>query len=305
MVRRRPIERESRSWPTRLRHAIEFALVAPLIALLGRMALERASAIGGWLGRAIGPRLPMTDRARVNLGRVFPDWSKARIEQTVTGMWDNLGRVLAEYAHLGKIQVYAPGGPVEVVGAEHIDRLRDDGIAGMVFSGHFGNWEIASLGPTQRGVPVVQIYRALNNPLLDRLLHDARENIAGRRYPKGSQAARAMLAVVKAGEHLAILVDQKLNTGIPVRFFGRDAMTTPVLAEFALRYDIPVVPIRVERLGGARFRLSVSPPLAIVKTGDHDADLRRVMTMVNELFERWIRERPEQWLWLHRRWPSD
>ena len=102
-----------------------------------------------------------------------------------------------------------------------------------------------------------------------------------------------------------MLVDQKYNEGIPVPFFGRDAMTAPTVAELALRFQVPLVPARVERLKGARFRLTLLPPLDLPNSGDRAADVHTVMSQVNALFESWIRDRPEQWLWLHRRWPKD
>ena len=101
-----------------------------------------------------------------------------------------------------------------------------------------------------------------------------------------------------------MLVDQKLNDGIAVPFFGRDAMTAPALAQLALKYRCPVVPARLERLDGARFRLTFQPPMELPDTGDREADVFETMRRVNAIFEDWIRARPEQWLWLHRRWPD-
>jgi KDO2-lipid IV(A) lauroyltransferase len=95
-----------------------------------------------------------------------------------------------------------------------------------------------------------------------------------------------------------------MNDGIPVPFFGRDAMTAPALAEFALKFDCPMVPARITRLGGARFRLTALPPIHLVRTGDHQADVAAIMTAVNAIIEAWVRETPEQWLWLHNRWPD-
>jgi Kdo2-lipid IVA lauroyltransferase/acyltransferase len=101
-----------------------------------------------------------------------------------------------------------------------------------------------------------------------------------------------------------MLVDQKMNDGIPVPFFGRDAMTAPALAVLALRYDCAVVPIRMLRTKGAHFRMISEPPLVLPKTGNAEADRRALMVSVNGIVERWVREHPEQWLWLHRRWPD-
>ena len=289
----------------RARYLAEYALMRAAFALFGALPLDRASALGGWIGQKIGPRLKITDRARKNLSWALPDLSDADRANLVIDMWDHLGRVFAEYPHLGDFHLYNGDDRVEVVGVENVDHLRDDGIGGIFVSGHIGNWEIASLSVTQRGLTLVHIYRAANNPWVDRLIEKCRQPIGGRHYPKSARGVRNLLVALKGGEHLAMLVDQKYNEGIPVPFFGRDAMTASTTADLALRFRVPVVPARVERLKGARFRLTLYPPLDLPETGDRDADVRSLMSQINNLFEEWIRARPEQWLWLHRRWPKD
>jgi KDO2-lipid IV(A) lauroyltransferase len=147
------------------------------------------------------------------------------------------------------------------------------------------------------------VYRAANNRHVDRLLRVLRTDSA-ELIPKGSAGARRVIAALGRGAPLAMLIDQKMNDGIPVPLFGRDAMTAPALAQLALKYDCPVLPARVERVGGAHFRVTVEPPLAVPRSGDRQADTRALMAAVNQQLERWIAARPEQWLWLHRRWPD-
>jgi KDO2-lipid IV(A) lauroyltransferase len=173
----------------------------------------------------------------------------------------------------------------------------------IIFSGHIANWEIAALAAIQYGITVAQIYRAANNPLVDRLVGRFRGD-RGEFIPKGAVAARRAFAALYRGEHLTLLADQKLNDGIPVPFFGRPAMTAPALALLALRFDCDVLPVRVERLAGAGFRLTVFPPLPLPRSGDPQADVAELMAKVNATLEAWIRQRPELWLWVHRRWPD-
>ena len=291
-----------------LKRAVFYPLQAAAIrlglALFGTLSLDRASALGGGLGRVIGPRLAISRVAERNLARAFPAKGEAEIAAIVRAMWDNLGRVVAEYAHLGEIDIYADDGRVEVVGAETIDLMRDDGIGGIFFSAHLGNWEISTLGAKQRGMPITHIYRAANNPFVDPILRRLRAPVGGTHHPKGAEGAKALIAALRRGEHLGLIVDQKFNDGIAVPFFGREAMTAPALAQLALKFKCPVVPVRVERLEGARFRLTIHPPMELPETADRQADVREAMTRVNALFEEWIRARPEQWLWIHRRWPE-
>jgi KDO2-lipid IV(A) lauroyltransferase len=271
--------------------------------VFGLLPLDCASSIGGTLARMVGPRLGISKRARLNIARALPELSQAEITELVAAMWDNLGRVAAEYPHLHEIRVSEPGGRVETYGFEHVDRAVAAGRRTIIFSGHIANWEIGMLAAVQYGIPVAQIYRAANNPLVDRMITRFR-GTGGELIPKGTLAARCAIAVLRRGAHLTMLADQKMNDGIPAPFFGRTAMTSSALAALALRFDCDVLPARVERLGGARFRLTVFPPLALPRSGDHHADVAAVMTRVNQILEGWIRDRPGEWLWLHRRWPD-
>ena len=285
-------------------HPVEAAVAAGVYSVFRALPLDAASALGGWLARAIGPRLGISGRAVANLGRAYPEKSPGEIKAIVRGMWDNLGRVAAEYPHLDEIEVYGDDGRVTVLGAENIDRLRDDGRPAIFFSAHIGNWEISPLATTQRGLPVDRVYRAANNRLVEWLYRRGRAVVEGALIPKGPAGARLLLRSLKDGKHLGMVVDQKMNDGIAVPFFGRDAMTAPALAVLALRFDCPVVPVRVERLKGARFRITIDPPLDLDATGEHRADVAAAMAKVNGIIESWVREHPEQWLWLHNRWPD-
>jgi Kdo2-lipid IVA lauroyltransferase/acyltransferase len=287
----------------RLGRRLEGWAAALAFAALRLLPIDWASALGGMMARRIGPWLGVSKRARINLRRAFPALTEAEIEAIVTGMWDNLGRVAAEYPHLPEIRVFAPDGRVETHGLEHMDRAVAAGRRMIIFSGHIANWEIGALAAAQYGAPVTQIYRAANNPLVDRLIARCRGD-RGEYIPKGASAARRAFAVLSRGEHLTMLADQKLNDGIPVPFFGRPAMTAPALALFALRFDCDVLPARVERLAGAHFRLTVFPPLPLPRSGNAQADVATLTAMVNATLETWIRDRPEQWLWVHRRWPD-
>jgi len=281
-------------------------IVAAVIFGLIRILPPRfTSALGGWLARTIGPHLRITERAVRNLQQAFPEKTETDITVIIGDMWENLGRTAAEYANVSFINVYDPSGPVEVIGAEYIDLLRDDNKPGIFFSAHIGNWELAPLATAQRGLILDQIYRAANNRMVEWLFKHRQATISGELIAKGPQGARQLLKSLQNGRHLGMLVDQKMNDGIPVPFFGRDAMTAPALAELALRYDCPVVPARVERLGGMRFRLTIEPPLEFTPTGDRHTDVAAMMALVNQRLETWIRDTPAQWLWLHNRWPDE
>jgi len=148
------------------------------------------------------------------------------------------------------------------------------------------------------------VYRAMSNPHVDAIVLRERGFGADSAVAKGVAGARRLVALAAEGRHIAVLLDQKMNDGIPAPFFGVDAMTAPAPAQLALRHDLPLVPVRIERLGGARFRMTVHEPLARPATGDRRKDVAALVAAVNATIESWVRERPGEWLWLHRRWPA-
>lgn len=282
--------------------SVEAVLAAGLMGFFSLLPFRSASDLGGRLGRTVGPLLPQSRRAERNLQIAFPEKSKTEIAGIVRGMWDNLGRVLAEYPHLHRIDIYGSDSPIEVVGAEHIDALRDDGKPGLVVTAHLGNWEIVPPAVVQRGIRFTYFYRTLNNPAVDRILKGLRHERDVEQIPKGAEGVRRAFRLLSAGGHLGLLADLRTNEGIAIPFFGRPAMTAPASAQLALRFDCPVVLMRVERLGGARFRVTCLPAIHARKSGDTNRDVAEFMTEITAVIEGWIRERPEQWFWLHRRW---
>ncbi|MTJ79876.1 MAG: lauroyl acyltransferase [Telmatospirillum sp.] len=282
---------------------IEAAFVWVVYHLFASLPIDIASAAGGWIGRVIGSRLPVTRHARRNLTMIFPDWSEAEREAVIRRMWDNIGRTAGEYPHIPEL-TYGPGQRVEIEGMEHFEALRDDGKPGLFFSGHYGNWEIMGPFAAHHGIPLHLIYRAATNPYVNWIFTRGRANEGVELIPKGAAGARMALDKLRRGEHIGMLVDQKMNDGISVPFFGFPAMTAPALAAFSLKYQCPVVPAHLVRIKGARFRIVFDPPILFEDSGDRRADLERAMTRVNGYLERWIRERPDHWLWLHKRWPA-
>jgi KDO2-lipid IV(A) lauroyltransferase len=289
--------------PIAWHYGIEAWGAAFIFALLGCVPLDAASAVGGMLARRIGPCLGVSNRARRNLRAALPELSATQIAAILRGMWNNLGRVAAEYPHLRNIRVFDAMSRVETRGLEHLDGALAAGRRVILFGGHLGNWEIAALAAGQYGLDIAQIYRAANNPLIDRMIARMRGG-NGELIAKGAVASRRAVAALRRGGHVSLLADQKLNEGIAVPFFGRPAMTAPALALLALRFQCAVLPVRVERLKGARFRLTLYPPLELPRTGNRDADVAVLMTAVNATLEGWIRESPEQWFWVHSRWPE-
>lgn len=284
-------------------YRLQAMLVWTFITAIRILSPERASDLGGGLLRRVGPRLSRSRRMRRDIARALPGLEPARVDAIVTQAWDNLGRNFAEYVHLDRIAADFDR-YVQVTGLEHLQALADDGRPGIVFTGHFANWELCAMVSARVGVHLTYVFRKPNNPFVAAMLARARAPLGGTMVPKGREAAKGLMAAIRTGGHVGLLVDQKLNEGPLVPFLGRDARTGTVLADLALRYDAPAVPIRVERTGSARFRVTILPPLDFARTGDMRADTLAAMKQVNALLEAWVRDDPGQWMWQHRRWPD-
>jgi KDO2-lipid IV(A) lauroyltransferase len=285
---------------------LEVALARSALWLVRRLSPAGASNFGGVLARNIGPLLPVSQVADANLRLAMPELDAAARRRIVRGVWENLGRTATEFVHVPDLRRTASGPGWEVVGEQVLRDVVAQGGPMILISGHFGNWEVLPLVVATFGIRMSSFYRPASNRLVDKLILDLRRDVAGDvpNFAKGASGARAALAHLRAGGPLGVLVDQKLNDGIAAPFFGHPAMTAPATAALALRFRCPVIAGRVERLGPARFRLTVEPPMALPDSGDRTADIARLTADINLVLERWIRARPDHWLWLHRRWPK-
>lgn len=228
------------------------------------------------------------------------------MQATVLEMWDNLGRTIAEYAHHDKMTAKGPDARIEIVNLHILEREAAKGKGIEFVSGHFANWEIMLHAARQYGYEGGLVYRPVNNPYIDRYIMRQRTTYGpSEAISKGVQGTRRIFTLLKKGKSILILVDQKTNEGLAVPFFGRDAMTTPVPAAVALKLGAAMLPVTNERMGGARFRITIHEPLTVEPSGDHDRDVLALTTKLNAALEAVIRKRPSQWLWIHRRWPKD
>ena len=277
------------------------ATVYLFYGLLRLLGLGGSRIFLGTITGTIGPHISKSKRAYRNLERIFPQHSPAQNQTIVQGMWQNLGYVVAEYAHLEKIQLLE-NPAIHVEGLEHLLALKNDGKPGLIFTGHLGNWELVSLLCAQMGVPAAQVYRAANNPLVNLLIRRLQKASGSTLIPRGPEGGRKSIEALRAGQHLILLVDQKMNNGISVPFFGHEAMTAPGLARLAERFSCPVLPVQVARKGREGFVITCYPPLHFEPKTEEEPQ-RAFMMQVHKHLEAWITQHPEQWLWLHNRWP--
>ncbi|HWD27710.1 MAG TPA: lysophospholipid acyltransferase family protein [Rhizomicrobium sp.] len=291
----------------RLRYGAEAAAFFAFIGFCRLLGLTVSSAVGGFIGRHIFYRIGgIMNRARANLRLAFPEKNKAEIEAIVLEMCDCLGRTVAEYAHLDKFSIHGPNPRLQVANLETAMALKDSGKGIMFFSGHFANWELMPFVAVQVGFEGGEVYRPQNNPYIDRwLVEQRRTNGPKDQIAKGAAGTRKIFTLLRRAKAIVLLTDQKTNEGIAAPFFGHLAMTTPAPAMLALRLGATLLPVSNERLPGSRFRMTVHAPIAFTPTGDEKRDIYTLTCLINDAVEKGVRHRPSQWLWIHRRWPTD
>jgi KDO2-lipid IV(A) lauroyltransferase len=292
---------------TRIGAAVMIGLIRAIFAFLRALGPERASDLGGWLLRTVSPLIPVNRVAYANIRAAFPELPQAEVRRIARGAWENLGRTVAEYAHLKTLFDYDyhnpdPNGRIEVAGIEHFIALKDDGLPGLIFSTHLGNWELPAICAATYDLDTTAVFRAPNDPAIAAVVHEIRSGAMGGLAAAKQGAAFAMQAVLENGGHLGMLIDQHFTRGVVVPFMGRPALTNPILGKFARRFECPVHGVRVIRLPNLRFRIELTPPLDLPRDAAGEIDVESAMAMMTAVVEGWVREHPEQWLWMHRRW---
>jgi KDO2-lipid IV(A) lauroyltransferase len=283
-------------------------VVVGFIRFLRHFPLQRIANSAGWSLRKIGPRLRGHRTARAQVVAAFPEKTAPEIEQILAGMWDNIGRVAVEYAHLDQLWRYDPNDPAHsriVMDPENHERclrLQQDKQAALMFAAHLANWELPPHAAPAGGRKIALVYRSPNVSHVANELAQIRASCVAAIIPADRETPRRIREALNRGWMVGMLVDQYYGPGIDVTFFNRRCKINPLLARFARLFECPVHGSRVIRLPGGQFRFEVTDALALPRDADGKVDVAATMQMVTSMVESWVREYPEQWMWMHRRW---
>lgn len=281
------------------------ALVQGAAFLFRRLPKERAITVAARLARAMGPRLPRSRRGHDNLRLAFPEKREREREEILIGMWENFARTLIESMHMETIFDYDPDDPgsgmITVKGAEIFERLRESGPA-IIFTAHLANWEMLGVCAARFGLEVASLFRPPTNRFLAKRLLRARAGRMGQLVASRPGVSLELAATLETGKAIGLLVDQRFHGGVTVPFFGHLADTNPLLAKLARQYDCPVHGARAVRLPGGRIRLEITEALDLPRDKDGHINVEKATAAVQNVVEGWVREHPEQWIWIHRRW---
>ncbi len=288
------------------RQNVEAAVTAVVSAVVRRLPRRTALAIGRGLGR-LWARFDERHLAVAasNLRQAFPEWDEARVQRTARGVYSHFGAILMDLLWMEGRPIARLLALADVSGAEHVLAARAAGRGVIAATGHFGNWEYQGFASAPVVGPFAVIARPLDNPALDRRLVSLRSSTGNTVIYKHKALAQVM-KTIRDGGLVAILIDQNVQAkdGVFVRYFGRPACTTTVAASLALKTGCAIVPVRCSLQPNGRYRMVYEPRVEWTGTGRRDEDVVALTQHLTSIIEGWVREQPEQWLWLHRRWKT-
>lgn len=283
--------------------AVAFAAYSTLMRAL---PVETASNFGAWLVGRLGPLTGAEKTVQRNLRLAFPDLSQAERDALARAQWESTGRTFAEFPIMDRITPAT--GRVEVVGMERLHAVRDSGRPAVLVSGHFSNWEAMAAVIVASGLKTQITYRAGNNPHVDRMIIDGRARYGVELFAaKGGDGARELIEGMKQGQSVALLNDQKFREGPEVQFFGWSVNAASGPSRLAQRFDAPIIPITVQRIGPARLRVVIHPEMRVPDAKAAGGKTEAVVAStqaITRFIEDQVRARPEEWFWTHKRWPD-
>lgn len=298
----------SMSSPSLAQHLIwriEAAAFDLLTAGVRLLPVDAASWLGGAALRLLGPFSGSHRTAQRNLTLAFPEMDEAERRRILRAQWDNLGRYFIELTMMERLTLDSGRVEIEGAGEARLREIAREAAPTVFFSGHFSNMEIMASTILGMGVPCLITGRRLNNPYVDERLMQCRRRYGAVMFAaKGSDGTREMLQALNRGQSIALMNDQKNNMGVAAPFFGHLCHTASGPTKMALRTSGVLQPMSVQRLSGARFRVIVHDPIVLDKTGDRAADVEAGVRRINAFIEARVRERPQEWFWVHKRWAN-
>jgi len=285
------------------------SLTTGLLGTIKRTDRKRMANFAGAFMRKIGPRFKEHRIGREQLRASFPEKSDAELETILSGVWDNLGRVAIEFAHLDEFSVEGFGRPTPDAityppqSKERYDWIMHSGRATIGFAAHLANWELPGVGAKLIGAKSAVLFRRPNIGAVSDVIIKLREPLMGQLIPTGLDAPVRLARLLQSGVHVGMLADQHYTKGVEVTFFGRTCLANPLIAMLARQTELPIYGMRVVRNpDGNSFWGEVSNPVEPARDASGRVDIKGTMQAVTAVIEGWIRQHPEQWLWLHRRW---
>ena len=283
----------------KIKYFFQFLIVIIMFFIFKILGLRLSSYLGSKVFQIIGPFFRSKKLIHQNLIRAFPNIDQKKINELTSAMWGNYGRVFAEYVFIKNFRKTSLNDNIILEGREILERIKKNNEKVVFISGHFSNFELMAMQLEKMGIKIAAVYRPLNNVFLNKLMERIRKKyICKNQIKKGIGGLKDLLKLNKEGYSTALMIDQRVTQGSRLNFFNEKAFTTTIPAQLAKKFNIPVVPIFIERFDGIKFRMKVHKPLYFSDKSSTDV----ITGQLNKILEKMILDSPNYWIWSHNRW---
>tara|TARA_Y100000996_G_scaffold396688_1_gene363040 strand:- start:202 stop:1062 length:861 start_codon:yes stop_codon:yes gene_type:complete len=280
-------------------YLFQFIFIMLLFLIFKILRLKISSALGGKLFQIIGPIFRSNKLIRENIIKALPELNDTEIKTINKKMWNNYGRIFSEYMFLKNFRNNLNQTNITIHGQEILDEIKKFNTPVIFVSGHFSNFELMAMQIEKSGIKLAAIYRPLNNRFLNTIMERIRKKfICKVQIKKGISGVREIVKFYKKNYSTALMIDQRVSEGIKINFFNHKALTTTIPAQLVKKYKMPIVPIFIERFENIKFKITVQKPIYF---SENDS-IKNITSKLNNILEKMILQKPEQWIWSHNRW---
>ena len=284
---------------SKIKYFFQFFIVIIMFFIFKILGLRLSSYLGGKVFQIIGPFFRPKNLIHQNIRKVFPNIDEKKMNEIVSSMWDNYGRVFAEYVFIKKFRITSLNSNIIIEGIEILNEIKKNNQKVIFISGHFSNFELMAMQLEKTGIKIAAIYRPLNNIFLNKIMERIRKKyICKNQIKKGIRGLKDLLKFNKEGCSTALMIDQRVSEGSKLDFFNEKAFTTTIPAQLVKKFNMPVVPIFIERFDGIKFKMKVQKPIYFPDNNSID----EITIRLNKTLERMILDSPNYWIWSHNRW---
>ena len=282
-----------------LKYFFQFFLVIISFGLFKILGPNISSNIGGIIFEKVGPLFRSKKIIHSNIKKAIPDINSDNLDNITKLMWNNYGRVFAEYMFIKNFRTGKLASQIEIDGQEILNEIKKNKKQVIFVSGHLSNFELMAMHLDRTGIKLSAIYRPLNNIFLNPIMERIRKKyICKNQIKKGIGGMKKLIDLKKNHYSTALMIDQRVSEGILSNFFNQEALTTTIPAQLVKKFNIPVVPIYIERIKGIKFKITINKPINFSK----ETSIKNITDELNYILEKMIIKKPEYWIWSHNRW---
>ena len=282
-----------------IKYFIQFLFAILSFLIFKILGPSLSSKLSGKIFKLIGPFFRPIDIIRSNIKRGIPNISSENLDKITNLMWNNYGNIFAEFMFLKNFRYGNLSSKIKVDGQDILDEIKKSNKQVIFISGHFCNFELMAMYLEKTGINLATIYRPLNNFFLNGFMERIRTKyICKYQIKKGIGGLKKLINLKKKNFSTALMIDQRVSEGILSNFFNQEALTTTIPAQLVKKFNIPIVPVYIERVGSLNFKITVNKPINF----QNDCSIRNITDDLNKILERMILNKPEQWIWSHNRW---